>query len=119
MEKNEKISIAYNMEFFKQSEIKTEELGNGVRRKIYGTDEKIMMVIVEFDKGAIGSMHAHPHSQVTYVHKGSFEVTIGDKEEVLKTGDGFYATPGKEHGVTALEDGALIDVFSPLREDFI
>mgnify|MGYP005872612971 CR=1 FL=1 len=107
------------MEFFKQSEVKTEELGGGIRRKIYGTNENIMMVIVEFDKGAIGTAHAHPHSQVTYVHKGSFEVTIDGKKETLKTGDGFYTVPDVEHGVLALEDGALIDVFSPMREDFV
>ncbi|HKK62251.1 MAG TPA: cupin domain-containing protein [Bacteroidales bacterium] len=107
------------MEFFKQSEVKTEELGGGVRRKIYGTDDRIMMVIVEFDKDAIGTPHAHPHSQVTYVQKGSFKVTIGDKTDVLKQGDGFYARPDVQHGVVALEEGALIDVFSPMREDFV
>ena len=107
------------MEFFKQAEVRTENLGGGIRRKIYGTNDNIMMVIVEFEKGAVGSRHTHRHSQVTYVQKGSFEVSIGDKTEVLKAGDGFYASPDKEHGVVALEEGALIDVFSPMREDFI
>ena len=107
------------MEFFKEAEIRTEELGDGISRKIYGTNDDIMMVIVFFEKGAIGTMHAHRHSQVSYIHKGSFEVTIGDKTEVLKAGDGFFAPPDKEHGVLALEEGALIDVFSPMREDFI
>ena len=107
------------MEFIKKNEIRTEDLGNGIRRKIYGTDDNIMMVIVEFDKGAVGTIHSHRHSQVTYVQKGSFEITIGDKTEILKTGDGFYAPPHKEHGAVALEEGVLIDVFSPMREDFL
>lgn len=107
------------MEYFKQSAVRTEDLGDGIKRKIYGTDDQIMMVVVIFEKGAIGARHAHPHRQVTYVHKGSFEVTIGDKTEVLQAGDGFYAAPEKEHGVVALEEGVLIDVFNPMREDFL
>ena len=44
-------------------------------------DGQLMMVKVKFDKGAVGTMHEHYHSQATYVVSGKFELTIGDKKE--------------------------------------
>ena len=78
-----------------------------------------MMVKVKFDKGAIGSMHEHYHSQATYVVSGKFELTIGDKKEILSAGDGYYVAPDELHGCVCLEAGILIDTFSPVRADFL
>lgn len=78
-----------------------------------------MMVKVKFDKGAVGSMHEHYHSQATYVVSGKFELTIGDKKEVLSAGDGYYVAPDELHGCVCLEAGILIDTFSPVRADFL
>lgn len=57
--------------------------------------------------------------QIGYLLKGSFDVTIGDEQAVLKEGDSYYAQPGVVHSVVALEDSALLDVFTPQREDFM
>jgi quercetin dioxygenase-like cupin family protein len=105
--------------FVESEKIKWEAVAEGVKRKILGYDEKIMMVHVEFKKGGIGALHKHPHSQVTFLAKGVFEVQIGDEKKVLKQGDCFYIPPDIIHGVVTLEDGTLIDVFSPMREDFV
>ena len=94
-------------------------VGEGVRRKILGYDPKILMACVEFKKGAIGSLHKHPHTQVTYIEHGSFEVMIGDSKKVLTAGDCFYIPPDVEHGVVALEESRLVDVFTPVRDDFL
>ena len=96
-----------------------EELGGGVKRKIMGYNDNIMMVQVYFQKGSIGAVHQHVHSQTTYVAKGKFEVNIGGKTMVLNTGDGFYAPPNTDHGVVCLEEGMLLDTFAPIREDFM
>ena len=77
------------------------------------------MVKVKFDQGAIGSMHEHYHSQATYVVSGKFELTIGDKKEILSAGDGYYVAPDELHGCVCLEAGILIDTFSPVRADFL
>jgi quercetin dioxygenase-like cupin family protein len=53
------------------------------------------------------------------VVSGSFKVTIGDETKVLNGGDAFYIPPNVMHGAICLEDGILIDVFSPIREDFM
>jgi len=82
-------------------------------------DGQLMMVKVKFDKGAVGSMHEHYHSQATYVVSGKFELTIGDKKEILSAGDGYYVAPDELHGCVCLEAGILIDTFSPVRADFL
>lgn len=106
-------------EFLFESSLPWEDLGDGVRRQIYGYDEKIMMVKVEFIKGAIGTLHKHPHTQSTYVVSGKFEVTIDLDKKILEQGDGFLAPSNSIHGVICLEAGVLLDVFSPVREDFL
>ena len=77
------------------------------------------MVCVRFAKGAIGSLHHHVHRQITYIESGSFEVTIDGNKSILQKGDCFFVTPDLEHGVVALEQGMLVDVFTPCREDFL
>ena len=109
----------FSDEYIQTIGIEWEEVAPGMSRKIMGYDDKIMMVKVRFDKGGIGQRHSHVHSQTTYVVNGSFEVAIGDEKKVLKEGDGFYIPPHVEHGAVCLEAGILIDVFSPIREDFM
>ncbi|WP_128757855.1 cupin domain-containing protein [Leeuwenhoekiella aequorea] len=106
-------------EFLIGDEIAWETVGEGVKRKIKGYDDTIMMVQVDFKEGSIGPMHEHHHAQVTYVVKGQFEVTIGEETKLLKGGDSFYIPPHIMHGALCKEDGMLIDVFSPIREDFM
>lgn len=106
-------------EFLIGDEIEWEVVGEGVRRQIMGYDDKIMLVNVKFDKGGIGTMHEHYHSQVTYVVSGQFKLTIGDETRIVKGGDAFYIPPHVMHGAICLEAGVLIDVFSPIREDFM
>lgn len=96
-----------------------EDLGNGIERQLFGFDQTIMMVKVKFKKGAIGELHSHPHTQVSYVESGSFEMTIGEDKTTLHAGDGFYVQPGVLHGTVCLEPGNLVDTFSPAREDFL
>lgn len=91
----------------------------GVSRQILAHDPQLMMVRVVFKKGAVGYVHSHPHRQVTYVESGRFDATMGDTRQVLGPGDSYYAPPDVPHGVVALEDGVLIDVFTPAREDFL
>lgn len=100
-------------------EMQWENVGEGVKRKIMGYDKDLMLVKVDFDKGAVGSLHAHPHSQATYVVSGKFELTIGDEKKVIEAGDGYYVAPDVLHGCVCLEPGILIDTFSPAREDFL
>ncbi|MCL4117500.1 UNVERIFIED_CONTAM: hypothetical protein GTU68_042301 [Idotea baltica] len=96
-----------------------EELGGGVSRKFLGYDNQIMMVLVKFEKGALGSPHQHFHTQTTFVAAGTFEFEIDGVKQVVKAGDGVYIEPNLLHSAVCLEEGMLIDTFSPVREDFL
>jgi quercetin dioxygenase-like cupin family protein len=96
-----------------------EEAGPGVRRQILGFDAELMMVRVLFQKDAVGYIHQHPHRQVTFIEGGKFMVTIGNEKKLQSVGDCYFVPPDVPHGVVALEEGALIDVFTPARKDFV
>ena len=105
--------------FIKNDDMPWEKVDIGVRRKIMAYDEKLMVVKVEFEKGGVGSLHQHYHSQITHIESGIFEVEINKKKKILKKGDAFYIPPNLIHGAVCIEKGVLIDIFSPMREDFI
>ena len=107
--------------YFDNSGTAWTELGDGIRRKIVGHTPELMSVLVQFDKGAIGTPHAHDaHDQIAYVLAGSFEVEVDGVKRILKVGDAFIAPRLKRHGVVALEqDSALLDQFSPRRDDYL
>ena len=105
--------------FIENKEIPWETVDKGMKRKIMAYDDKLMVVKVAFEKGGIGVLHQHYHSQITHVESGSFEVQINGEKKILAAGDAFYIPPNVIHGAVCLEAGVLIDVFSPMREDFI
>ena len=105
-------------EFVFGNEVEWQEVGPGVKRQIMAYDDKILLVKVSFDKGGIGPLHQHYHSQVTYVESGAFQVMIDGERRTLRKGDAFYIPTDALHGAVCTEAGVLIDVFSPIREDF-
>jgi quercetin dioxygenase-like cupin family protein len=108
-----------NKSFFLTDDQKWVDLGDGVLRQILGYNDQLMMVKVKFDKGAIGSLHGHPHSQTTYCAGGVFEFVIGAEKKVIREGDSLFINPDIQHSALCLEEGILIDVFNPLRKDFL
>ena len=105
--------------FVSDESLDWETVAPGMKRKIMAYDKSLMLVKVAFEKGAVGTLHHHYHTQISYVESGSFEVQIDGVKKVLNTGDVFYAAPNLVHGALCLEQGMLIDVFSPMREDFV
>jgi quercetin dioxygenase-like cupin family protein len=105
--------------FIEDADVEWQQTAPGMRRKIMAYDEKLMVVKVEFEKGGVGSLHKHPHIQITHVESGVFEVEISGEKKILKAGDAFYIPTNVIHGAVCLEAGVLIDTFSPVREDFL
>lgn len=105
--------------FLEQSDYNWEKIDENLDRAVVGYDDSLMLTIVRFKKGGIGKLHQHTHSQVAYIASGSFEVQIEDEKKILKTGDSFFLKSNVMHGVVCLEDGVLIESFSPMREDFV
>ena len=108
-----------NEVFIKNSDLQWQSVGEGVKRKIMAYDEKLMFVKVAFETGGIGALHQHYHSQITHIESGIFEVEIDGEKKILRGGDAFLIPPNVLHGCVCLKSGVLIDMFSPMREDFI
>jgi quercetin dioxygenase-like cupin family protein len=105
--------------FIEDEQLPWQTVGEGIRRKIVGYDRQLMMVKVAFETGGVGAVHEHYHSQITHIESGKFEIEIGGEKKVLSAGDAYYIPPHVLHGALCLEAGVLIDVFSPMREDFL
>ncbi len=93
--------------------------GEGVTRRILAYTDGLMCVENTFETGAVGALHSHPHTQITYIVSGSFSFTIDGETRVVKAGDTLLKENGVVHGCTCLEAGKLLDVFAPMREDFL
>lgn len=93
--------------------------GEGVTRRILAYTDGLMCVENTFETGAVGALHSHPHTQITYVLSGAFEFTIDGETRVVRTGDTLLKEDGVVHGCVCLEAGALLDIFNPMREDFL
>ena len=78
--------------FMFHKETVSEDLGNGVTRRVLAHGGRMMAVEVQFEQGAIGPLHNHPHEQLTYVLSGEFEFTIGEEKHVVTAGDTLYKT---------------------------
>jgi len=105
--------------FITEKELEWQPAGEGVSRQILCYNDDLMIVKVKFEKGASGLPHSHPHSQCTYVDSGIFDFFVEDEHKIISRGDGIYIAPDKNHGVTCIEAGILIDTFSPARQDFL
>lgn len=105
--------------FVEKNQVSEVDCGNGVTRKVLAYNEEMMMCEIHFKKGAVGDMHAHHHTQTTYILEGVFEFTIGEEKKVVSKGDSLLMPADIPHGTVALEEGVLLDIFSPMRQDFL
>ena len=99
--------------------IEKEQAGEGVVRRVLSYTDEVMVVQNHFQKGAVGALHHHPHTQITYVVSGQFEFESGGEKKVVNPGDSMLKRDGVEHGCVCLEEGILLDIFAPMREDFV
>jgi quercetin dioxygenase-like cupin family protein len=91
----------------------------GVSRQVLSDSPALMVVAFQFDTGAVGAMHSHPHIQATYVQSGRFAFVLDGTEVEVGPGDSFVIPSGAAHGCRCLEGGTLIDSFTPRRDDFL
>jgi quercetin dioxygenase-like cupin family protein len=91
----------------------------GVKRRIFAPGKQLMMMEVHFEEGAEGYEHSHPHEQLTYCLRGRFEFRIDGVTHLLTQGETISIPGGAKHSVKALEAGALLDAFTPLRDDLL
>jgi quercetin dioxygenase-like cupin family protein len=83
------------------------------------TGGQLMVTHLFLEEGAVGASHSHPQEQMTVVLKGSIEFTIGEEHQILNAGDIVDIPGNMMHGVVALTEAELLDVFTPLRTDLM
>lgn len=63
--------------------------------------------------------HQHPNEQSGYVISGVYKLKIEDKEYLLSQGDAYSIPANREHSIEIIEEGEVLDVFSPIRQDYL
>ena len=100
-------------------DVLAEKMPTWTNRRIVAHGPEMMMVENEFSVGDTAPEHEHYHSQITYVIRGALEFTLEGETKVLRDGDSVYIAPHQVHSAIAVEDSLLIDMFAPIREDFL
>jgi quercetin dioxygenase-like cupin family protein len=91
----------------------------GISIKTLNHGEQTLMTEFLLTKGAGLPPHAHSQEQTGYLVKGSILLTIGESGRVLGPGDSWNIPSNVIHRAEILEDSVAVEVFSPLREDYL
>ena len=100
-------------------DIDLEPCGQGIARKIMAYADEMMCVENHFEKGGVGALHSHPHTQITYIVSGAFEFEVDGEKKIVRAGDVLLKRNGIEHGCVCREEGILLDIFNPMRKEFV
>jgi len=96
-----------------------EQIAEGIERQMI-VGEKLMICRIRFAPFVVTPEHDHPHEQMTIVEKGRVRFFIEGEEKIAEQGDVLHFTSNCWHGATMLdEEVILIDIFTPIREDFL
>ena len=99
--------------------IPVEQIGEGIERQMV-VGQKIMICRLRFEPFVVTPAHSHPHEQMTLIMQGKAKFVVGTEERIVSAGDVLQFPSNHWHGATMLdEEVILIDIFSPVREDFI
>lgn len=92
---------------------------NGIDQKTLVYGEKTLMTEFKLKKGSILPLHSHPNEQTGYLVKGHIVLAIGKDNYDTLPGDSWCIAEDIEHGAEILEDSIAIEVFSPVRADYL
>jgi quercetin dioxygenase-like cupin family protein len=92
---------------------------DGIERKTLVYGKKMLMTEFRLRKGALLPRHAHEHEQTGYLVKGRIRLSIGTEVYDAQAGDSWSIPGGTEHSAEILEDSTAIEVFSPIRDDYM
>jgi quercetin dioxygenase-like cupin family protein len=105
--------------FTKSSNEGYKELLKGVLLKTLAYGEKTLIASIKFYRGAIIPPHQHMHEQTGYLVSGSLDFIIDGDHFIAEPGDSWSIQGNIQHGVVALVDSSVIEVFSPVRDDYL
>jgi quercetin dioxygenase-like cupin family protein len=92
----------------------------GLTRRVLAYNERLMLVEHTMEAGSVFPRHNHPHDQLAYLIAGHIRVQCGDDTFFeARAGDSFVLRGGIDHQVVALARSVALDVFTPVREDYL
>lgn len=91
----------------------------GIEQKTLVHGEKTLMTEFLLKKGYTLPLHIHPHEQTGYLVQGHIRLSIGEEGHDALPGDSWCIPGGVEHSAEILEDSVAVEVFSPVREDYL
>jgi quercetin dioxygenase-like cupin family protein len=91
----------------------------GIRMRTLCFGSTTLMTEFRLRQGHTLPIHAHPQEQIGYLVSGHIVLTIGEETHDVLAGDSWCITGGVEHGAEVLQDAVAVEVFSPVREDYL
>ena len=99
-------------------EIALDKITEMISQKIVA-GEREMLAQIYLKRGALVPMHSHESEQMTYILQGALRVVVGGEEMTVREGEVLHVPPWIPHQAEALEDTFELDVFSPVRQDWL
>ncbi|MGA2350549.1 MAG: cupin domain-containing protein [Terracidiphilus sp.] len=90
----------------------------GLRRQVMSYSKNMMLVRHTMTKGWSGALHSHPHEQMVYVVRGKLTFEHPGGKFQVTSGESFIVPGSVQHQASALEDSEVLDIFTPMREDY-
>jgi len=110
--------MADGVRLHRWDEIALEKVTEVISRKIV-TGEKEMLSQIYLKRGAVVPMHKHEAEQLTYVLQGSIRFLVGGEDVTVREGEVLLIPSWVEHQAEALDDTLTLDIFSPIRHDWL
>jgi quercetin dioxygenase-like cupin family protein len=99
-------------------EIALEKVTEMISRKIV-TGDREMLAQIYLKRGALVPMHSHESEQMTYILSGALRFLVGGEEITVREGEVLHIPSWVPHQAEALEDTFELDLFSPIRQDWL
>lgn len=105
--------------FRKKDTGESRQLLDGIHLSTLVHGDKTLMGQFRIAKGALIPTHSHPHEQTGIMISGKLRFTVDGEINDVEAGDSWCLPGGAEHSAEALEDTVVVEVFSPVREDYL
>ena len=92
---------------------------DGIQRKTLVHGENTLMTEFKLREGSVIPLHSHPQEQIGYLISGQIKFLVGAEKIVCNPGDSWCFAGDEEHGAEVLQDSVIVEVFSPVREDYL
>ena len=95
-----------------------EKLGEGIARRFL-CGERITVAQFELKRGALVPEHSHDNEQISYILEGALRFVLAGKPVEIRAGEVLVIPPHVAHSAEAIEDCRALDIFAPIRQDWV